>query len=397
MNIVLFDDPVIKTRLLPFTYTRPVSGIRIGILTIDEKWEKWLGSKPSWQTERYLQKKFPARSTADNLLINGAVCPDEKLTDHLKSLPPGYYLVKGQRLIAARQPQGDMNERNVIQYTDDLTVIDTPWKIFKENASQIRVDFKLLTQGRTSAPITDPYTRTYRKEEIFLEEGVELRSCTLNAEAGPIYLGRNSVIQEGAVVRGAFALLEESQLNMGAKVRGDTTIGPYSKIGGEISNSVVFGYSNKSHDGFMGNSVLGEWCNLGADTNTSNMKNNYDTVKVWNHRERRFEKTDLQFCGLMMGDHSKSGINTMFNTATVVDVCSTVFGEGYPPTYIPSFAWGGAKRWETNALEKALLTAQRAMGRRNIELSPADMEILAYIFEDTAAHRLWEKRNGNGA
>jgi UDP-N-acetylglucosamine diphosphorylase/glucosamine-1-phosphate N-acetyltransferase len=390
MNLVLFDDPALRSALLPFTFTRPVAKIRVGILTIDEKWEKWLGVKASFKTEEYLQTKFALVNREDNLLVNGAVCPDQKLVDTIKALPQGYYLVKDQVLIAANRPEGAMKESNIVQYSDPVVVIDKPWKIFRENAAQIKIDFPLITKGRTSAPITDPYTRTYKPEAIFLEEGVDLKAATLNAESGPIYLGKNSVVQEGAVVRGSFALGEGSMLNMGAKVRGDTTIGPFCKVGGEISNSVVFGYSNKAHDGFLGNSVLGEWCNLGADTNTSNMKNTYDVTKLWSHSLGRYEKTGLQFCGMMMGDHSKSGINTMFNTATVVDVCATIFGEGYPRTYIPSFTWGGASKFETNRLDKALETAARVMERRNIPLTEEDRQILIHVFKATRESRVWE-------
>jgi UDP-N-acetylglucosamine diphosphorylase/glucosamine-1-phosphate N-acetyltransferase len=391
MNLILFDDPLVRLALLPFTFTRPVAKIRVGILTLDEKWEKWLGTQASFRTENYLQKKFPVRSTAENMLINGSICPDEKLVDTIKSLPAGYYLTKGQILIAANQPQDEMRQSNIVNYENDITIIDKPWKIFRENAAQIKIDFKLITKGRTSAPITDPYTRVYKPEDIFIEEGVDLKAATLNAESGPIYLAKNCTIQEGAAVRGSFSLGEGSMLNMGAKVRGDTTIGPFCKIGGEISNSVVFGYSNKAHDGYLGNSVLGEWCNLGADTNTSNMKNTYDHTKLWNHSAGHYENTGLQFCGMMMGDHSKSGINTMFNTATVVDVCCTIFGEGYPRTYLPSFTWGGTHKWETNLVNKALETAERVMARRSLPLTDIDREILVHVFQMTRSSRVWEK------
>jgi UDP-N-acetylglucosamine diphosphorylase/glucosamine-1-phosphate N-acetyltransferase len=392
MNLILFDDPAFRISLLPFTFTRPVASIRVGILTIAEKWEKWMGGSASFKTESYLQKKFPVVFTEKNVLVNGAICPDQKLVDTIKSLPVGYYLVKDQVLIASNQPQKEMNSSNIISYESEFTVIDKTWKIFRENANQIKSDFRLLTEGRKSAPITDPYTRTYKPENIFLEEGVDIKAAVLNAESGPIYLGRNSAIQEGAVIRGSFFLGEGSMLNMGAKVRGDTTIGPFCKVGGEISNSVIFGYSNKAHEGFLGNSVLGEWCNLGADTNTSNMKNTYDVTKLWNHGSGHYEKTGLQFCGLMMGDHSKSGINTMFNTATVVDVSATIFGEGYPRTYIPSFTWGGAHRFETNQLQKALETAERVMARRNVPLTPEEREILIHVFEISKASRPWERK-----
>jgi UDP-N-acetylglucosamine diphosphorylase/glucosamine-1-phosphate N-acetyltransferase len=231
----------------------------------------------------------------------------------------------------------------------------------------------------------------YNEQNVFLEEGVYIRAAVLNAETGPIYLGKNSIIQEGALIRGSFALGEGSHVNMGAKIRGDSSIGPYCKVGGEISNSVLFSHSNKAHDGFLGNSVIGEWCNLGADTNTSNLKNNYDVNKLWSHSSSTFENTGLQFCGLIMGDHSKCGINTMFNTATVVDVCSNIFGEGYPDNYIPSFAWGGSNGFTTNQLTKVLETAERVMGRRNVPLTNIDKDILYHIFELTAPHRTWEK------
>jgi UDP-N-acetylglucosamine diphosphorylase/glucosamine-1-phosphate N-acetyltransferase len=387
MNIILFDDPVIRIALLPFTFTRPVSGIRVGILTLEEKWAKWLNVSVSNQTEQYLQKKFPVVSKADNVLVNGGVCPDENIVAAIKALPAGYFLVKDQVLLAANQPGGTMTELNTVKYPHPVTIIDKTWKIFRENANQLKLDFGIITAGRASATITDPYTRTYASEKIFIEEGVEIRAAILNAESGPIYLGKNSIIQEGAVIRGSFALCEGAQLNMGAKVRGDTTIGPHCKVGGEISNSVLFANSNKAHDGYLGNSVIGEWCNLGADTNTSNMKNNYDTVKLWSHGKNSFEKTDLQFCGLMMGDHSKCGINTMFNTGTVVDVCCNIFGDGYPRNYIPSFAWGGANKMVTYQLDKAIETASRAMTRRNVTLQDADKEILSHIFGTTAHQR----------
>ncbi len=227
----------------------------------------------------------------------------------------------------------------------------------------------------------------YAPENIFIEEGVYIRAAILNAENGPIYLGKNSIVQEGAIIRGAFAMGEGSHVNMGAKMRGDISLGPYCKVGGEVSNSVVFGYSNKAHDGFLGNSVLGEWCNLGADTNTSNLKNNYDSPKLWNHAYNDFEKTGIQFCGLMMGDHSKAGINTMFNTGTVVDVSTNIFGSGFPSNYIPSFAWGGGEQYEEYELPKALETAERVMARRNVPFTPMDKEILSHIFELSAYRR----------
>lgn len=394
MNLILFDDPLIRLNLLPFTFTRPTSRIRVGILTIAEKWEKRLNTTASYKTEPYLQPKFPVKSTSENLLVNGAVCPDEKLVDNVKTLPAGYYLVKGSLLIAANRPEAEMNSSNTVEYQDEITVIDKTWKIFSENGKQIRTDFKMVTANRKSQAITDKHTVVYGEENLFVEEGVDIKAAIINAEPGPVYLGKNSIIQEGAIIRGTFAMCEGAHLNMGAKMRGDTTVGPFSKVGGEVSTSVIFGYSNKAHDGFLGCSVLGEWCNLGADTNTSNLKNNYEPVKLWSHIKQEFESTGLQFCGLMMGDHSKCSINTMFNTGTVVDVSANVFGTGFPRNYIPSFSWGGSEGFCTYHANKALATAHAAMSRRNMVLDDIEKQLLLNVFEITASTRFWEKHNG---
>lgn len=388
MNPILFDDPLIRQNLLPFTFTRPTAKIRVGILTLAEKWEKYLQTAVYFKTEGYLQKKFPLKSTDQNMLINGAVCPDQTLVDTIRALPPGYFLVKGALLIAAHKPESEMSNGNTIEFPGEVTVIDKTWKIFIENARQIKSDFRLVTDGRKSCGIQDKHTVVYGEENLFVEEGVSIKAAIINAETGPVYLGRNSIVQEGAIIRGSLALCEGAHLNMGAKMRGDTTVGPFSKVGGEVSTSVVFGYSNKAHDGFMGCSVLGEWCNLGADTNTSNLKNNYETVKLWNHAAQTFEDTGLQFCGLMMGDHSKCGINTMFNTGTVVDVSANIFGEGFPRNYIPSFTWGGASGVTTYRFDKAMETAFRAMGRRNVVMDEIERNILLNVFEMTSANRV---------
>lgn len=387
MNLILFDDPAIRTDLLPFTFTRPVAKIRVGILTIAEKWERWLNASASFKTETYLQQKFKMVSSGDNLLINGGVCPDDYLVAAVKSLPAGKFLVKDSLLIAARKPAPEMNGSNTVEYKDPMTVIAKTWHIFRENAAQIKIDFQLITAGRTSAVINDKHTVVYGEENLFVEEGVDIKAAIINAENGPVYLGKNSIVQEGAIIRGSFALCEGGHINMGAKMRGDTTVGPYSKIGGEVSTSVIFGYSNKAHDGFMGCTVMGEWCNLGADSNTSNLKNNYDTVKMWSHAKEGYVDTGLQFCGLMMGDHSKCGINTMFNTGTTIDVFSHVFGAGFPANYIPSFSWGGADKLTTYQLDKALETAAKVMARRNVEMNAMDTDILKKIFELSAGSR----------
>jgi UDP-N-acetylglucosamine diphosphorylase/glucosamine-1-phosphate N-acetyltransferase len=384
MNLILFDEPGIRANLLPFTFTRPVGGIRIGIVTIREKWEKYLNKTASFLTEEYLQKKFPATAGADNLLINGALCPDDALVNAIQSLKLNQRLVKDTTVLAARSATVEIpTQQNSIEYTESITLIDQLWKIFQHNAAQIKSDFALITKGRKSTPIQDKHTVLYGANNIFVEEGADIKAAVLNAEGGPIYIGKNTVVQEGALIKGSFALCEGSVVSMGAKIKGDSTIGPNCKVGGEISNSVLFGYSNKGHDGFLGNSVLGEWCNLGADTNTSNLKNNYDNVKLWSYAKKGFVNTGLQFCGLMMGDHSKCGINTMFNTGTVVGVSANVFGEGYPRNFISSFSWGGAAGFVPHELTKAFETAARVMNRRHIELSEVDKEILKHIFDST--------------
>jgi UDP-N-acetylglucosamine diphosphorylase/glucosamine-1-phosphate N-acetyltransferase len=395
MNLILFDHPEIRQNLLPFTFTRPVAAIRIGILTIAEKWEKHIGSKSSFATENYLSEKFPLLTTSDNLWINGAACPTPELTLAIQNLKLEEVLVQNELVIAIRTANTQLPEsfRSKKEFPGSLTLIDQVWKIYQHNGAQIRADFELLTAGRKSIGVADAHTRVYNESQIFLEEGAKVRAAVLNAENGPIYLGKNSFVQEGALIRGPFALCEESHVNMGAKVRGDTTVGPYSKIGGEVSNSVIFGYSNKAHDGFLGNSVLGEWCNIGADTNTSNLKNNYENIKLWSYAKGGFKDTGLMFCGLMFGDHSKCGINTMFNSGTVVGVSASIFGDGYPRNFIPSFAWGGAAGFTTYQLNKALDTAAKAMARRNLELNETEKSILKKIFEDSATYRVWEKKS----
>ncbi len=386
MNLILFDDPGVRSNLLPLTFTRPVANIRVGILTIAEKWEHYFNVKPSYSTQNYLSTKFHKKFTSDNLWINGAVCPDEKLVAATKNLKLGEAIYKNSKVVAVRTDDDELPEvipGKVTEYSDELTFIDQLWNIFQNNGSQIRADFKLVTSNKKSASIKDSHTRIYNEGNIFLEEGVVLHATILNAENGPIYLGKNSQVQEGAIIRGPFSLGKESVIIMGGKMRADTTIGPFCKIGGEVSNSVLFGYSNKAHDGFLGNSVLGEWCNLGADTNTSNLKNNYDNAKLWSYSKNGFVDIGQPNCGLIMGDHSKSGINTMFNTGTVVGVSSNIFGAGYPRNFIPSFQWGGASSFVTYQFEKAIETASRVMARRNILLDEIESDILKNVFEQT--------------
>jgi len=394
MNIVLYDEPAIRASLLPFTFTRPVADIRIGILKISEKWEKWLGTQPSFQTEDYLSSKFPKTSTEDNLFINGAVCPNGSLVEAIKALSKNEALQLNGETIAVKTAADTLEDTSsVIEYTGDVTVVRDSWDIFKYNAAELKVDFELLTKGRVSQKIIDTHIIIYGVENIFVEEGASIKAAILNAEDEPIYIGKNAQVHEGAIIKGPFALCEGSHVNMGAKIKGDTTIGPYSKVGGEISNSVIFGYTNKGHDGFLGNSVIGEWCNLGADTNTSNLKNNYADVKIWNYDKGGFKNTGEMFCGLMMGDHAKCGINTMFNTGTVVGVGANIFGSGFPRNFIPSFSWGGAAGFTTFQMRKMHEVAEKVMERRAMTLNEEEKSILDHIFVSTAAYRVWEKKD----
>lgn len=399
MTVLLFDDPAIRPNLLPFTFTRPVAALRCGILTLAEKWQHRLGEDVHYLTEPYLQAKFPAApAEGPALVINGAVCADDLLARQVQALQPGEALFDDELLVAAHLADaGKVAEliqdgfQHVKQVAEPVTVISQPWHLFLRNGAEIRRDFALLTQGRQSQPVNDPHTIVYAPENIFIEEGVKIRAAILNAEDGPIYLGKNSQVHEGAIIKGPLALCEGSHINAGAKMRGDNTVGPHSKVGGEVGNSILLGYSNKGHDGYLGNSVIGEWCNLGADTNTSNLKNNYAPVKIWSHAAGRFVNTGQQFCGLMMGDHSKCGINTMFNTGTVVGVAANIFGAGFPRNFIPSFSWGGASGFETFRLNKVAEVNERVMARRGLPYDEVERGIMQHVFEQTTKDRVWER------
>ncbi|OON67923.1 GlmU family protein [Hymenobacter sp. CRA2] len=399
MTVLLFDDPAIRPNLLPFTFTRPVAALRCGILTLAEKWTHRLGQPAHFLTEPYLQAKFPAGPTeGPALVINGAVCPDDLLARQVQALQPGEALLDGELLVAAHLADaGKVAEliqdgfKQTKQVAEPVTVIRQPWQLFLFNGAEIRRDFALLTAGRQSQPVNDAHTIVYAPENIFIEEGVKIRAAILNAEDGPIYLGRNSQVHEGAIIKGPLALCEGAHINAGAKMRGDNTVGPHCKVGGEVGNSILLGYSNKGHDGYLGNSVIGEWCNLGADTNTSNLKNNYAPVKIWSHTHNRFVNTGQQFCGLMMGDHSKCGINTMFNTGTVVGVAANIFGAGFPRNFIPSFSWGGPAGFETFRLNKVAEVNERVMARRSLAYDEVEQGIMQKVYELTAKDRVWER------
>lgn len=389
MNYILFDGPV-RNALLPFTFTRPVADIRIGILTIREKWEKYLGNTTTTITEEYLSEKYPMVEMEENILINASYLPNIELAEMVLALEPNQAIFKDGEVIAFftqdSQEEVDFDAYEIIEFQNDCLFIANTWDIFQKNDAAIREDFEFLTQDRISQPIPST-VNTISPENIFIEEGATLNFVTLNASTGPIYIGKNSEIMENSVIRGPFALCEGAQVKLATKVYGATTVGPESRIGGEVNNSVLMGYSNKGHDGFLGNSVLGEWCNIGADSNNSNLKNNYEEVKLWSYETEGFAKTGLQFCGLMMGDHSKCGINTMFNTGTVVGVSANIFGAGFPRNFVPSFSWGGASGFTTYITKKAFETAKIVMSRRHIEFSEQDAAILEHVFEITKKYR----------
>ena len=389
MNYILFDSDV-RNSLLPFTYTRPVAEIRIGILTIREKWEFFLGFTTTTITEEYLEAKYPMVELNKNILINASFLPTKNLVNQVKQLSKNQAIFQGEQVVAFftsdTQENVDFDSYEQLEFQEDLIQIKHTSDIFSLNDKAIQADFDLLTQGRTSQPIPDG-VHTIQKQNIFIEQGATVSYSSLNASKGPIYIGKDSEIMEGCLVRGPFALGKNSILKMGTKAYGATTLGPHCKVGGEINNSVLFGYSSKGHEGFLGNSVLGEWCNIGADSNSSNLKNNYAEVKLWNYQEERFTKTGLQFCGLMMGDHSKCGINTMFNTGTVVGVSANIFGSGFPRNFIPSFSWGGAAGFTTYQMKKVIEVAKVVMKRRDLELSETDISILQHVFDKTSKFR----------
>lgn len=390
MNYILFDGPA-RNALLPFTFTRPVADILIGILTIRQKWELYLGSTTTTLTEEYLSEKFPMVELEENVMINASFLPNPVLAEIVSNLEPNQAVFKGDEVIAFytndEQEEVDFDSYEIIDYNDDCLTVQHTWDIFAKNDAAIRADFEFLTEDRTSQPITKS-VNVIAPENIFIEEGAKLEYVTLNAATGPIYIGKDAEIMEGSVIRGPFALCDHAQVKLATKIYGATTVGPHSRVGGEVNNSVLFGYSNKGHDGFLGNSVLGEWCNIGADSNNSNLKNNYEEVKLWSYETEGFAKTGLQFCGLMMGDHSKCGINTMFNTGTVVGVSANIFGSGFPRNFVPSFSWGGASGFTTYITKKAFETARLVMSRRNMEFDEREAAILEHVFEET---KKWRK------
>ena len=390
MNYILFDGPA-RNALLPFTYTRPVADILIGIVSIRQKWEMHLGSTTTTLTEEYLSDKYPMVELEQNVMINASFLPTAELVDLIADLSDKQAIFKGEEVVAffsnEEQEEVDFDDYEIIEYIGDCITVMNTWDIFSKNDAAIRQDFEYITEDRQSQPIPKS-VNVIAPENIFIEEGAKLEFVTLNASTGPIYIGKNAEIMEGSVIRGPFSLGDGAVVKLASKIYGPTTVGANSRVGGEVNNSVLFNNSNKGHDGFLGNSVLGEWCNIGADSNNSNLKNNYEEVKLWSYETEGFVKTGLQFCGLMMGDHSKCGINTMFNTGTVVGVSANIFGSGFPRNFVPSFSWGGASGFTTYITKKAFQTAKIVMSRRNMEFDEQEAAILEHVFEIT---KKWRK------
>jgi len=389
MNYILFDGPY-RNNLLPFTYTRPVADIRVGILTIRQKWESYLEYTTTTVTEDYLADKFPMVEMAENIMINASFLPNAEVVALVKNLSHNQALFKDEDVIAFFAKEGeevtDFSAFEAIDFEGDIIKIEHTWDIFSKNGEAIEEDFRFITKNRNSEAI--PATvNTINPENIFIEKGAKLNFVTLNASSGPIYIGKDAEIMEGSVIRGPLALCHNATIKLATKIYGPTTVGPFSKVGGEVNNSVLFAYSNKGHDGFLGNSVLGEWCNIGADSNNSNLKNNYAEVRLWDYETGGFARTGLQFCGLMMGDHSKCGINTMFNTGTVVGVSANIFGSGFPRNFVPSFSWGGHSGFVTFKTNKAFEVAEVVMARRKEEFTEKDKAILEHVFEETKQYR----------
>lgn len=389
MNYILFDGTV-RESLLPLTYTKPVADLRIGILTIREKWEKLLGYTTTTLTEEYLEEKFPMVEMEQNIMINASFLPTLELVEIIENLKENQAVFQNEEVIAFyttdSQEEVDFDDYEQIEFNSEILQIKNTWDLFSFNDKALKADFDLITEGRKSQPIPEG-VQFLNKENIFIEEGAEILFSVLNANEGPIYIGKDCLVMEGSLIRGPFAMCEHAVVKMGSKVYGATTLGPKCKIGGEVNNSILFRCSSKGHEGYLGNSVLGEWCNLGADTNNSNLKNNYAPVRLWSYETEGFAKTGLQFCGLIMGDHSKCAINTMFNTGTVIGVSANIYGSNFPRNFVPSFSWGGAAGFSTYQLNKANETANLVMKRKNEEFNEVEQRILKNVFELSEKYR----------
>lgn len=391
MNVIFFEEN--RTDLLPIVFAKPIAKILIGITTIEEKWSSYLNLSEkniSYQTENYLSTKFPLHSTNENLFVNSSFLPNQEIADFiLTELKSNEALEINDKIVVAKSSSEKFvnnDFENIININDfNLIEITQLTDIFTKNEAAIIADFNRITKNKHYEKLNT--TNTIIGNQVFVEKGAKVNGAILNSEIGPIYIGKNAEIMEGALIRGPFALCDNATLKMGAKIYGGTTIGSYSKVGGEVSNSVIQNFTNKGHDGFLGNSVLGEWCNLGADTNNSNLKNNYGEVYLWNYTDEKARNTGLQFCGLIMGDHSKCGINTMFNTGTVVGFSTNIYGGGFQNKFIPSFYWGGNGASTTYQLEKAMETAAKVMQRRNVDFTDTDQQIFTAIYHQTDSYR----------
>ena len=380
--------------LYPLALTRPVADLRVGILTIAEKWGKWLNTSYSFLSEDYLKEKYPLSGQNDDiLLIKGNCCPDNRLADALMALRTGQVLMRSGEFIALRTETSVLPGQNLpnladyspVAYGHEIVQINHPEDIFVNNGAQICLDFERLTRGRSSAILSA--SNRFIGDNLFAEAGAQAEFATFNSTTGPIYLGKNSEVWEGSLIRGAFALGEGSQIKMGTRVYSNVTVGPYSRVGGELNTCVIWGRSSKGHDGYLGSAVMGEWCNWGADTNNSNLKNNYKPVRLYDYRKAGYRDTGLQFCGTIMADHAKCAINTAFNTGTVVGVGASIFGSGMPPTFIPDFGWGGNEGFSTYQLDKLFETAELVYERRNLQFNEVEKQLLTAVFELTKKQR----------
>lgn len=381
-------------KLLPLTFAKPLSHLLVGMDTIAQKWERHLGEKPQVCTVEYLADGLGAAWAENQFVINSAFIPSKDMVIEIKKLKPKEVLTYRGIFLAAHSKAEWLNDipkrllenetlsprffgENEVTFDFESDLIDKPSDIFALNDVILHQDFIDITNGFKSTEF--PNGVKVMGDEIFIHPSAKVSHSILNSETGPIYIGANAVVMEGSMIRGPFSLGANATVKMGAKIYGATSIGKHCKVGGEISNSIINDYSNKGHDGFLGNSVIGSWCNLGADTNTSNLKNNYGLIKVWDYRTETFAQTKLQFHGLVMGDHSKSSINCMFNTGTVVGMCANVFGGGFPPKFIPSFSWGGTEKNETFEMDKACEVASAMMSRRDVDFTERDKKIFQTV------------------
>lgn len=393
MGIVLIDIPDIIKKFYPLTMTRPIGKLRVGIFTIEEKWHFFSGLSVSHLAESHLIKKYPATIDSENIYINSCILPDENLMAAISTIKENDGLFDRDTFLAAKGGKElfentiqhfDFSRLKKTSYSKEYTQLTGVTDIFNFNGSQIRADICHVSNNETYG--NEINATLYNRQNIFIDESANLKSCILDADEGPIYIGKNASVLPGSIIIGPAAVLDNCTISYGAQIRPNTTIGPYSKVGGELSNVVFMGYSNKSHDGFLGSSVIGSWCNFGAGTNNSNLKNNYGMVKIWDYEEGIMKDSGLQYCGLIMGDHSKCGINTMFNTGTVVGICANIFGSDFMPKHIPSFSWGN----QEYEFEKAMKTIEVVKSRRNETLDAMEIEIMKYILNYSEKYR-----NGN--